>query len=156
MVIINEIVGGGEGGQAKKTWWCCWSSEEVTEWVWWDGAGVRGLLNGTKRQTEVRGQGSSMERGAARNSGYLGGQRWTSNEQEQKRSNFCAFLRPLQRGKTRRDRCRCFLLVRVWTLIKAVYQLISFSIITCRSIHIIRSAVVILLKTKYGHAAADK
>lgn len=72
------------------------------------------------------------------------------------RNNFPSFPRSLQRSETRRDTCHVFLLIRVGILIKAVYQLISFSIITCRNIRIIRCAAVILSKTKYGHSAADK
>lgn len=77
------------------------------------GLASEGCQMATKSKMEVRGQGSSMERDAARTSGYPWGQRLTLNEQEQKRSNFCAFLRPLQRSKTRRDRCHCLLLERV-------------------------------------------
>lgn len=120
---------------------------DLAEWGPRDGAGHRAA---------TWHQGSSLVRDAAGNGGCLGGRRWTLNEQEQTRSNFCAFRRPLRRSKTRRDRSCHLLLVRVWILIKAVYRLISFSIMTCRSILIIRCAVVILLKTKYGHSAADK
>lgn len=94
---------GGAAGIAKK-----WESGDDET-----GLASKGCQMAMKREMEVRSQGSSMERDAARNSCYLGEQRWTLNEQEQKRSNFCAFLRPLQRSKTRRDRCRCLLLVRV-------------------------------------------
>lgn len=138
----NEVVGGGEGGAKPRA-----PMPDLAEWGPRDGAG---------RRAATWHQGSSLVRDAARNGGCLGGRRWTLNEQEQTRSNFCAFRRPLRRSKTRRDRSCHLLLVRVWILIKAVYRLISFSIMTCRSILIIRCAVVILLKTKYGHSAADK
>ena len=87
---------------------------------------------------------------------YPEGPRWAVDEQERMRNNFPSFPRSLQRSETRRDTCHVFLLIRVGILIKAVYQLISFSIITCRNIRIIRCAAVILSKTKYGHSAADK
>lgn len=60
---------GGAAGAAKR-----WQSGDNKT-----GLASEGCQMATKREMEVRGHGSGMERGAARNSGYLGGQRWTLN-----------------------------------------------------------------------------